>query len=101
MKEGDVKIVTYIAAQYECQVCFEPATQKHTYLLPNSRSNPASSGYGKDDISWCSDKEAFTCAEHKKPNLEGYRWCSTFTKGERFNHMFFYWHQKSEEIKTK
>jgi hypothetical protein len=81
----------------ECVVCGEPATRRIAYLLRNARSNPASAGFGKDDISWCSDAEQFTCDEHEKnrpPTPDGMEWCSTFDNGKRFAHMFFEWSEK-------
>ncbi|MBW3096849.1 hypothetical protein [Pseudohoeflea coraliihabitans] len=66
--------------------CGNPATKCHTYLLPNARRNPASKGYGKDNISWCSDEKAFTCSDCPLPTIDGHEWCATFD-GDRFPHM--------------
>jgi hypothetical protein len=78
----------------ECS-CGNEATRKHTYLLEgNFRTNPRSSAYGKDDCTWCSDHEEFSCdACYAKnnacaPRVNGYGEASTFSKGERFRHMF-------------
>lgn len=90
--EGDIEVVRRILVRHECDRCGEPATKRHTYLLPDARRNPASSAYGRDDCTWCSDEERFTCDEHKRePHIEGYGWCSTFTYNDRFAHMFTYW----------
>jgi hypothetical protein len=95
--EGEAKLVERTRVRIECVGCGEPATRRHTYLLPNARGNPASSAYGKDDCSWCSDHEVFTCADchgGRAPTVEGYGWCSTFTLqpgSSRFAHMFLTW----------
>lgn len=73
----------------ECEQCGEAATKKYTYLLEgNARANPASSAYGEDDCSWCSDHEEFGCDSCKVPQVDGYSLCSIFTKNNRFSHMF-------------
>jgi hypothetical protein len=87
--EGDTK--TLVRVRAECSVCGDPAHYKHSYLLPNARRNSASSGYLRDDVSWCSDHEEFTCKTCKRPDLDGYDWCSTFPASERFSHMFLQW----------
>ena len=92
--EGETKTVTRTRVRIECEQCGEPATKRHTYLLPNARINPASSGYGGDDISWCSDHEAFACDACPEPSFDGYRWCGTFSVAPdrlRFAHMFLRW----------
>jgi len=78
----------------DCEVCGEEATWKVTFLLPHTRTNPASRGYGKDDCSWCADDAAFVCedcyAAQKHYGLakeRGMEWCSAFAK-DRFPHMF-------------
>ena len=97
-KEGDIKVVVKTNTRVKCEFCRKPADEKHTYLLPNARSNPKSSGYKKDDLSWCSDKKVFTCDNCRVENfrgshpvLNGYEICSTFGVGERFAHMFLEW----------
>lgn len=47
-----------------CIVCGEPATHEAYCLLPNYRSNPASSAYGKDDCVRCFDKKVPCCEKH-------------------------------------
>lgn len=92
--EGDVRIRKEIRRRHECEECGEPATRKHTFLYDNARSNPASKGFGRDDISWCADASSFSCDEHERklqndpPN--GMRWCSTFY-GPRFAHLLLFW----------
>ena len=99
--EGDTKLVRRTRVRVECDSCGEPADQRHTYLLPRARANPASSAYGHDDCSWCSDHEEFTCADcrgrwNNAPNVDGYELCSTFKVGERFAHLFLRWDEKEE-----
>ena len=96
MREGDTR--TQVATRRECEVCGELATWRHTFLLENCRSNPASSAYGRDDCSWCSDAEAFACDEHKDAVVRdscplGMGWCATFPYSN-FKGMFLYWANK-------
>lgn len=81
--------------RHECEQCGEPATVRRTFLLDNARRNPASKGYGKDDISWCSDSEGFGCASHTPICPDGMSWCSDFQFGERFFHLFHFWREVS------
>ena len=95
--EGEVKVVERKRVRIECGNCGEPATHRHTYLLPNARSNPASKGFGGDDISWCSDHDEFVCDECPKPQIDGMRWCSSFSitpDNKRFAHMFLQWRER-------
>ena len=102
--EGDVKLVERTRVRVGCSQCGEPATQKHTYLLPDARRNSASTAYGRDDCSWCSDHEEFTCEDCGKPRPEGYEWCSTFSvspEKPRFAHMFLRWDEREIAIETR
>ena len=99
--EGDVELVRRTRVRVECENCGEYADQRHTYLLPNARRNPASSGYGGDDISRCSDHEYFSCAACRKqywhdhePPQQGYEWCGTYSIGKQFAHLFLRWSEK-------
>jgi hypothetical protein len=98
--EGDVKIVRKVRERVPCMECGEPADQRHTYLLPNPRSNPLSSGYRGDDITWRCDHECFTCKtcrdeywHGRQPKQDGYGWCATFDAKEHFAHMFLRWRE--------
>jgi hypothetical protein len=91
--EGEVQTITRTRLRHACENCGEPATKRHTYLHENARRNPASSAYGRDDCTWCSDHEEFTCNTCKRPSVEGMGWCSTFG-AERFPHMFLFWHEE-------
>jgi hypothetical protein len=88
------KIIIKTKGERECDECAEPATRRCTFLMPHYRSNPASSGYGKDDCSYCSDAEVFVCDTCKPETPSGM--CSeysTFYK-KRFPHLFVVWREK-------
>lgn len=85
----DTEVVEQVV---ECEECGEEAVWLLAFLLPNARRNPASSGYGKDDISWCSDAKMFVCdkCRHRESALareRGMEWCASYGK-PRFPHMF-------------
>ncbi len=89
---GERETITYRWLWRECSWCEKPAKFRLSYLLPNARSNPASSGYGGDNISWCEDHEEFACKEHertKKHSVDSYKWCSSFPL-KRYQYMGFY-----------
>lgn len=95
MKEGDTRTLKQVCKRRECGECFKPATHKLTFLLRRTRMNPASAAYGRDDCSWCSDKDVFACKVHEKDRQNiakslGMVWCAAFSY-ERFPHMFLYW----------
>jgi hypothetical protein len=105
--EGDTEVIERTRVRIECENCGEPADQRHTYLVPNARRNPQSSAYGQDDCSWCSDHEVFSCKKCRdaewrghEPKVDGYEWCSTFSVGERFAHMFLRWSEKKLSMTT-
>ena len=81
MKEGTIKTVKYEYRRKECEECGEPATMRIGFLLENARNNPASSGYGGDDISYCTDAIKYCCNEHEntieRNPPDGMRWAST------------------------
>ena len=97
MQENEKRTITQICKRRVCEICGAPATYRLTFLLPNARSNPASSGYGKDDISWCKDGEAFVCDKHnnsernKIANELGMKWCASFPFNDRWKHLFLFW----------
>jgi len=95
MKVGDTRILKQVCKRRECEKCDAPATHKLSFLLPHARTNQASSAYGKDDCSWCSDEKMFVCDEHEKDRHHiaeelGMGWCSSFPYA-KFEHMFLYW----------
>lgn len=99
--EGETKTVVRTRVRIECENCGEPADQRHSYLLPDARRNRQSSGYGKDDLVWCSDHERHTCKfcrdsiwGGRAPQTDGYEWCSTFKASDQFAHMFLRWDEK-------
>lgn len=97
--EGDRETVVRVRKRRSCVVCGEPADARVTYLFKNARINPASSAYGHDDCSRCSDAEEFACSKHEMEVRhnppEGTSWCSSFP-AEHFPHMVLYW----ETVKT-
>jgi hypothetical protein len=87
---GDVRTIVQKYVGHECEICGEPATKRLAFLFENARRNPQSTGYGKDDISWCSDDEAFVCSNCPEPKRDGMVWAASFER-ERFSHMFHFW----------
>ncbi len=102
--EGETKTILKTRVRQECESCGEPATKKHTYLNDGptgARNNPASSAYGRDDCTWCSDFAIYTCNNCKKQELESnlpkyYHSCATF-KIDGFPHLFLYWMEQELE----
>lgn len=97
--EGDKQFIVKERVRHECDNCGEPATKKHSFCYVNGRRNPASSMYGQDDCTYCSDAHAFSCDECEKDVKrvtcpDGMEWGATFEIGGRFNHMFLYWNER-------
>ena len=96
--EGVRRITVDVRVRRSCEECGEPATRCHTFLLDGARSNPQSSAYRKDDCSWCSDEERYSCDAHenavRKSPSHGHGWCSTFDVN-RFPHRMLFWHRES------
>jgi len=92
--EDEIVTVTKKRVRRSCDNCGNPAYYMFTFLLPEARSNPASSAYKKDDVSWSSDAKRFSCVKgecvRKLRQLEGYRWCAEFS-APKFPHMFLFW----------
>ena len=91
---GDVKITKQIRRWQACEECGYPAKYKIAFLLEGFRHNPASSGYGRDDCSWCSDLEIFACEKHKRTldrAPQGYHHGSCIFTLRKLKHMGFYW----------
>ena len=100
MQEGDKRI--QICRRRKCEICGELATHQLTFLLPKARINPASSGYRKDDLTYCSDRKLFVCDEHQNERYQfaknwGIEWCADFPYNDRFKHLFLCWEKKEEE----
>lgn len=104
--EGEAVLVLRTRVRRECEGCGELAVYLNTYLNDGefgARNNPASSAYGKDDCSWCSDHDQYLCSEchvqkHKIGVPNRFSWCSTFNCCDRFAHSFLEW--REEEIKA-
>lgn len=101
---GDTRTITQEYRIRPCEVCGENATHRLTYLLPNARTNPASRGYGRDELTWCADAERIVCATHaENPRSSapaGTEWCAEFNGALR-PHMIGEWTTTStEEART-
>ena len=97
MKVGDIRTKKEIARWRECEGCGRPAKYRFTFLLELYRGNPASKAYQKDDCSWCSDLDIYSCERCKHTLSQspgGYSaGCGIFPLG-KFKHMGFYWAMK-------
>lgn len=93
--EGEVKTTTKRRARRRCNFCGNAAHYRYTFLLPHARSNPASTGYRKDDISRCEDESQYACeykgCQEQAEKLDDYNLCSIFPASERFAHLFLTW----------
>ena len=98
IKPGTIRTIMQEYIRHECAECGEPATKKVSYLLPNARSNPASSGYHGDDITWCSDHQEFICGDCKPPRVEGFD-LGTIYNGDYYPHMVHFFREISREDK--
>ena len=97
--EGSVKFTVKTRVRRECDNCGEPATKRLTYCYINGRRNPASSMYGRDDCTYCSDHDAYACGDCEREVQrvccpDGMRWGATFIATERNAHMFLTWHER-------
>ena len=85
----------------ECEACGEPATKCLTFLLKGDRRNPASSAYGRDDCSRCSDAERFACGDCEqkveREGVEGMSWCGTYSCPAHEHLMFVWKHDESTD----
>lgn len=85
--EGEVTVWRETKVRVRCEVCDEPATTKHTFLLNDARINPASSAYGRDDCTFCSDYDFYTCDRCRPDMPNGHESCARFP-ADQFPHMF-------------
>lgn len=97
--EGEIKLVVKKRVRRDCDNCGEPATKEINYCYVNGRSNPASSMYRRDDCSYCSDANAYSCDECERDVErvccpEGMKWASTFTCNDRHTHRLLYWSER-------
>jgi len=98
--EGETRIQERV--RVKCEFCGADATKQHTFLLAGARRNPASSAFGRDDCSYCSDHHVYTCeggdCVRQARDVEGYEPCSIFTCVERFSHMFLTWETMKRKV---
>lgn len=97
--EGDIKVVIKRRVRRDCDNCGEPAMKEINYCYVNGRRNPASSMYGRDDCTYCSDAKAYACeaCERQVQRVccpDGMGWSSTFTCNDRNAHRFLYWSER-------
>lgn len=97
--EGDTKVIVKTRCRSECDNCGDPATKRHSFCYVNGRRNPASSMYGRDDCTYCSDADAFSCDNCERDVRrvccpEGMEWGCTFTLNDRNAHMFLTWRER-------
>lgn len=97
--EGERKYVVQERVRRECDNCGEPATKRHTFCYVNGRRNPASSMYGRDDCTYCSDRDAFACdaCDQEVRRVccpDGMNWGGTFSDGYGNDHMFLRWTER-------
>jgi hypothetical protein len=95
--EGARRRIMQQQMRKDCEECGDQAYYKLTFLLPNSRSNPASSAFLHDDCSWCEDACKFVCLQHvTSTEMQGYIHCSTIPASARFAKLFLYWQTTSD-----
>lgn len=101
--EGKERIRREVRRRHQCDRCGGHATRKLRFLVEDGRRNPASSAFGRDDCSYCSDYDAFACEKCEREvectyAPRGMRWSSTSYATTRNQHMFLYWEEY--EIET-
>jgi len=94
--ENQMRVSVETRVRCECDNCAEPATKKFSFCYINGRENPASSMYGRDDCTYCSDAAAFSCdaCEQDVRRVccpDGMQWGGTFTLSEHNAYMFLRW----------
>ena len=96
--EGDTTVEVYVRRRCGCDNCGEPATKLFSFCYVNGRRNPASSMYGRDDCTYCSDAKAYACEDCQRDVQrvtcpDGMTWGATHTLGNGNEHMFLCWEQ--------
>lgn len=97
MRVGDIRTIKQILKWRECEGCGKPAKYRLTFLLKHFRRNPSSTAYGKDDCSWCSDLDVFSCERCKHTLTQapsGYEPECCISPLKRFKHIAFYWQEQ-------
>lgn len=97
--EGEIKVVIKTRMRRECESCGELATKKHEFCYINGRRNPASSMYGRDDCTFCSDHDAYACEDcsrevERDGCPDGMNWAGTRTATPRNAFAFLYWSER-------
>ena len=93
---GDIRTRRELCQWRECENCGRPAKYRITFLLEHFRSNPSSKAYRRDDCSWSSDLDVFSC-ENCKHTLSqaphGYDSGYGIMPLKNCRHLGFYWKQ--------
>lgn len=93
--EGETRIRHEVRRRIYCAVetCARVAVHRHTFLLPNARTNAASRAYGRDDCLRSYDAEQFACALHSRAlqTKGGYEHCATVHATAPSAHLFLRW----------
>lgn len=94
--EGDVKIIVKTRRRHECNNCGEPSTKRFSFCYINGRKNPASSMYGRDDCSYCSDADVYSCDAcerdvRRETCPDGMQWAATQTLTDSNALRFMQW----------
>ena len=94
LEEGTKVTKTFVITRHLCLECGARATRQISYLLENARTNPRSSGFGRDSIVACSDAKVFSCEEHydylRKSPPEGMKWGGSCSCNKISKHLFLY-----------
>lgn len=93
--EGDRRTRTEERARRPCD-CGEVAHYCFTYLLPNARTNRASRGYGRDDLTWCADARRFARKHCPRPTVDGMEHCGRASADSPLAHLFLVWRTVEE-----
>ena len=93
--EGDRRTRTEERVRRLCD-CGEVAEYCFTYLLPNARTNRASKGYGRDDLTWSADAERFACKYCMRPTVPGMELNGQASAVPHLAHLFLVWKSVEE-----
>ena len=95
---GDIRITKEVCQWKECEECGNPAKYLITFLFEHFRGNPASKAYQRDDCSWASDLDVFSCEDCRRTLSrapKGYDSGYGLMPLKKLRHIGFYWKQIS------
>lgn len=94
-RPGERRTTTEEYRRRECYNCGEPATIRHGFLFHDYRRNPASTAFGRNDCSYCTDAERYACGACDRTVRcppRGMEWASsTLHKPTLNDHLFHEW----------